>query len=224
MCVDWNKSDLKDYANARREWLKTYSKTDEILYAMCNKWPDHSDFNATQAKVRTIGRVYATGLERKGKKDKSKGIYETIAKLFCENKAWLDRELQILRRFKQPRAASERILALHGRLVKLLKGQTKSKVNFRSFVSKYLHFHSPIVPIFDSRSSKTINRGDWYPWKEYRGRATILPMKKGYDPVYFKFFMQFLFYYSELQSNLQKLKHNSTVKEADYYLIEAYWY
>ena len=217
MYVRWNKSDLKDYANAQKEWLKVYSKTDEILYEMCNKWPGHGDLGATQAKVRIIGRVYGTGLERKGKKDKSKGIYETVAKLFYENRTWLDRELHTLRKVKQTKPASEQILALHGRLVRLLREKTRSKVNFRSFVSKYLHFHAPIVPIFDSQSSTTINRRDWYPWRKFASRAAI-PMKKGYDPVYFKFFMKFLLYYSDLQ----ELKQNASIKKADYYLIWSY--
>ncbi len=218
MYGQWNEYYRKDYANVRRKWLKTYSKTDDILYAMCNRWSGHGDFGANQAKVRIIGRVYGTGLERKGNKDKSKGVYETVAELFCKNKAWLDRELQILRRFKQPEAASERILALHGRLVRLLKEQTKSKVNFRSFVSKYLHFHASIVPIFDNQSSVTINSRDWYPLRKSGHRPTI-PMKKEYDPIYFKFFLQFLLYYSDLQ----ELTLKPTVRNADYYLIKSYW-
>jgi hypothetical protein len=218
MPAGWSKSDLSDYEKAQRERLRVYSKADDVLYNMCKKWPNHGDYGATQAKVRVIGRVYAAGLERKGKKDKSKGIYETVAELLYRNRTWIDREFRILRRFKRlSKPACLKILEVHGRIVELLRKETKSKLNFRSFVSKYLHFHIPIVPIFDSQSLGTINNPDWYSWKEYKGHIAI-SMGKKYDPVYYRFVMQFLLYFSDLEEVTQ----NPSVKEADWYLIWSY--
>ena len=211
----WSKSDLDDYKKAQREHLKLYSKADGILYDMCKRWPNQKDLGVVQAKVRTIGRVYAAGLERKGKKDKSKGIYETIAKILHENGAKIDSEIKALKRFKKlSKASYERILNVHGNMVIRLRKGTRSKLNFRSFVSKYLHFHVPIVPLFDSRASSTINRSDWYPWKDFNKRM-LIPKKKEYDPVYYRFFNQFLFYFTDLQQ--QKLR--PSVRDADWYLI-----
>lgn len=221
MYAVWKKSDLMDYRKAQRERRMLYSKTDEVLYDMCRKWPNHRDLSIVQAKVRIIGRVYATGVERKGKKDKTKGIYETVAEILQKNQNWIDSEINELNRFKGLSIPSyERILRLHGNIVRLLRKKTRSKLNFRSFVSKYLHFHIPIVPLFDSVASNTINRSDWYPWKKSKGRI-LIPMRREYDPVYYRFFEQFLLYFSDLKEK----KLSPTVKDADWYLIwSAYEY
>jgi hypothetical protein len=45
------------------------------------------------------------------------------------------------------------IVSVHGRFVELLTHITRRNQSPRSFVSKYLHFHHPVVPIFDSVTS-----------------------------------------------------------------------
>lgn len=216
MHTGWSKSDLDDYKKARRDRLRLYSKTDDILYNMCSEWSDHKNVGIVQAKVRIIGRVYATGLERKGKRDKTRGIYETIAKILHENRVWIDSEIKGLNKFRSLSPSSyEKILSFHGNMVKILRKGTRSKLNFRSFVSKYLHFHVPIVPLFDSVASNTINRSDWYPWKDSDPHMAIIQKRKVFDPIYYRFFKQFLFYFSDLE----KQKLYPTVRDADWFLI-----
>ncbi len=221
MDAGWSKSDLIDYKKAKRERLKLYSRVDDVLYDMCREWPDHKNIGTVQAKVRIIGRVYAAGLERKGERDKLKGIYETIAEIFHENRAWIDSEIEELNKFKTiSKSSYDRILSVHGNMVKLLRKETRSKLHFRSFVSKYLHFHVPIVPLFDSVASKTINRSDWYPWKKSKGHI-LIPRRREYDPAYYRFFEQFSLYFLDLKEK----KLNPTVRDADWYLIwSAYEY
>ncbi|MGA2464243.1 MAG: hypothetical protein ABSH06_07825 [Thermodesulfobacteriota bacterium] len=219
--VGWKRSDKRDYRDAQRERAEIYSKVDQVLYEMCRRWLNHKNLGIVQAKVRIIGRVYAAGLERKGKRDKSKGVYETVAEILHRNQAWIDSgidELNRLKRLSEP--SYERILCLHGDIVKLLRKETRSKLNFRSFVSKYLHFHIPIVPLFDSVASYTINRPDWYPWKKFKEHTSI-PMSEKYDPVYCKFFNLFLLYFRDLK----ELKLHPSVRSADWFLIwSAYKY
>ncbi len=214
----WSKSDLDDYKKSQTERLRVYSKTDDVLYGMCKRWPNHKDLGIVQAKVRIIGRVYAAGLERQGKKDKLRGIYETIAGILHKKRPWIDLEIKGLNKFKTlAKPSYGRILSLHGNMVKILRDETRTKLNFRSFVSKYLHFHAPIVPLFDSRASSTINRSDWYPWRD-TNESIRIPKKKEYDPAYYRFFMQFVVYFSDLQE--QKL--DPSVRSADWYLIWNY--
>ena len=213
--VNWKHSDKRDYKKAQKERAKLYSRVDEVLYEMCDKWPDHKNLGIVHAKVRIIGRVYGTGLERKSKKDKIKGIYETVSNILNQNGPLVDQEIRELKAYGQlSKESYQKILFAHGKLVRLLRENTKSKLNFRSFASKYLHFHVPIVPIFDSQASKIINYPDWYPWKPFKKHA-LIPMRKEYDPVYFKFFNQFIIYYCDVE----KLKLHPTTRSADWFLI-----
>jgi hypothetical protein len=215
MYTKWTCSDIRDYRSAQNEW-KRYSKVDDILYAMCRKWPSHNDLSAVQSKVILIGRTFAAGLERKGGKDKRTGILETVANILFRNRSWLDAEILRLRPSRTLTVeTTEKISSLHGHTVHLLREGTKSGMNFRSFVSKYLHFHIPIVPIFDSRALQILD--EWYPWTEFRDWVKM-PRRK-YDPVYARFLGQFVLYFSDLN----ELKLRPTVKSADQYLIWSSW-
>ncbi len=213
MYAKWKVSDRKDFREAQKERTEIYSQIDSILYGMCKKWPGHGDLGEIQAKVTIIGRTYATGIERKGNRDKKKGLLETVSKILYQKREIIDRNIRLLRRYKRlTQNAQIQILASHGRIVSILKNGTKSKINFRSFVSKYLHFHAPIVPIFDSRAQQMINA--WYPWKKNRTHAAI-EKKRAYDDFYFKFFIQFSLYMSDLRS----LNLKPSTRDADFFLI-----
>lgn len=202
----------KTYPQAQKEWSR-YFKTDAILYGMCRRWPHHNDLSAVQAKVTIIGRTYAAGLERKGGEDYRKGILETVANTLNKNGKRIDRDVARLRNLKRYSLTVQNyILATHGNMVSLLRNETKTKLNFRSFVSKYLHFHAPIVPLFDSRASSVIR--EWYPWRRFRNRIRI-SHNESYDEVYSKFFAQFMLYFNDLK----ELRLTPTVRKADYYLI-----
>ena len=212
MNIRWNKSDHKDYLKAKREYLERYSRIDDVLYDMCKKMPNHNKLREIQAKVVIIGRTYATGLERRGGGDNQNGILEKVADIFFKNRVGIDLSLKNLRRVKSLsiQSGAKEILIAHGAMVKLLRKETE--VNFRSFVSKYLHFHIPVVPIFDSRASGVLN--NWYPWREFQISPSIRN-KRGYDEIYIKFLLQFLFYFE----GLKKLKLGPSVRNADYFLI-----
>ena len=192
----WKSSARKDYRDAQIERQKLYSNIDRILYGMCKKWPDHGNLVEVSAKVTIIGRTYATGIERKGNKDKKKGLIETVSKILYRKREIIDRNIRLLRPHKRlTKNAQIQILTSHGRIVSILRNGTRSKINFRSFVSKYLHFHAPIVPIFDSRAAKMIN--EWYPWKK-NGKYSQVQRKRSYDGTYFNFLKKFTLYMSDL--------------------------
>ena len=202
----------KTYLKALEEWSR-YFRTDEILYDICRRWPQHNDLPIVHAKVTIIGRTYAAGLERKGGEDSRRGILETISNTLNRNSKKIDRDITTLKNLGlHSMAAQNHILTTHGDVVSLLRKGTKSELNFRSFVSKYLHFHAPIVPIFDSRASSVIRK--WYPWRRFRNRIGI-SQNKNYDEVYSKFYAQFMLYFNDLK----EMKLNPTPRKADYYLM-----
>jgi hypothetical protein len=127
---------------------------------MCADHPDHRDENAIRAKVVIIGRAYAAGLERH-----VKGI-PIVTETLRASSGWLDNELRRLRTWDpQPIPTLERIntiAAVHGRLQRALGKVTRKGHNVRSFVSKYLHFHARVVPIFDQYAAAALT--DWYRW------------------------------------------------------------
>jgi hypothetical protein len=50
------------------------------------------------------------------------------------------------------------IVEQHGRLTELLQKVATDGKAPRSFASKYLHFHRPVVPIYDEYARQTISR------------------------------------------------------------------
>ncbi|OGP63835.1 MAG: hypothetical protein A2170_17435 [Deltaproteobacteria bacterium RBG_13_53_10] len=214
MYLNWTKTDIADYKKCQNEWLR-HSKTDYILYDMCKKWPDHRDLAAVQAKVIIIARTYSAGLERKGRKEARVGVLEKVAEILYQNGIWIDPAIRRINRFNRlSQYAVSQIMKIHGRLVGLLRSATNGRVKLRSFVSKYLHFHVPTVPIFDSRACRILSDADWYPWRECRS-SRFLAWEKGFDASYYRFMMQFLLYFSDLL----ELNLNPSVRRANYYLV-----
>lgn len=106
-----------------------------------------------------INRVYMAGLLRgKTLPDKGDGEEAAAARLVESNAAvqlGLDR-LQSLPTLDATSVAT--IVAVHGALTRDLATQF-AKSEPQSFVSKYLHFHCPIVPIYDQRAWAAL--GTW---------------------------------------------------------------
>lgn len=131
-----------------RDW----GAVDEVLYRLCREHPDHGDRRWTTAKVALIGRAYSAGLERRVSPPKGQQAIVVIAD-YCEHHgAEIDEILAGLRPIKEPLSLQdmETMVAVHGRLTELFVGVTTDGKSPRSFASKYLHFHNPAVPIYDS--------------------------------------------------------------------------
>ena len=104
-----------------------------------------------------IGRSYSAQIERRsGQTSDSDGLYARVAVKIAKSglDSWLDGISHITRIYF---SNIDLILATHGRFVDLLQPDTK--INRRSFASKYLHFHKPMAFfIFDSRAVAAIRQ------------------------------------------------------------------
>lgn len=207
MTEEWE--DFKEACEDYKEYLRLWDKT---LYGLCKKYPEHDQLDAIFAKVALIGRSYAAGLERhtEGKKRR----LDIICNFMLKNGKAIDKEISKLAKLK-PFITNENlqtILGSHYKLCKLLAPIMQNRNLPRSFMSKYLHFHAPVVPIYDSIGSSLLKSKDWYPWN--RSMSEISNPKK-VDPQYWRHCVRLLF----LQEDMKQGGYHPTVRELDYYLV-----
>lgn len=127
----------------------------EVLYRMCREEPRHSDRNKVAAKLWLIGRAYAAPIERGASTEgESDTLYGQVASKIL--KSDIDYWLEAVAHINRPDIPNlENILTAHYKFTLLLKCATR--LERRSFASKYLHFHEPLAFfIFDSRASAKI--------------------------------------------------------------------
>lgn len=167
----------------------------EVLYRMCREEPGHTDVDIIAAKLWLIGRSYAAQIERRsGERGESDALYADAARLIKASHLdeWMNDVSQI-RRLDSSNIGLA--LAVHSRLVKLLHKCTR--LNRRSFASKYLHFHTPTAFfIFDSRASAAIRQ------KVKRRRVTIPPSCAESDLEYAAFVLRCILYRDEMPGDL----------------------
>ena len=80
-----------------------------------------------------------------------------VTRVLIEQADLIERGLERLKDRAFDRQAAAEIVELHGYMARAISLRTK-EVFLASFVSKYLHFHCPIVPIYDSMAQAAISR------------------------------------------------------------------
>jgi hypothetical protein len=202
------------YESATRAYHVKWHGTDEVLYDLCRQYPDHSDRNGVDAKLLIIGRAYGTGIERKIHTDKTQGSStEQLADHFWDHRKKADSILDRVRGIKGPlsRGKLSMILREHGQLLDLVKETVRPGQTPRSFASKYLHFHFPEVPIFDSFIEVELNK--LYRRERDPERSSI---PEGADKIYSCFSLRFWRLYEEARQSRPEV----SVKLLDNYLLE----
>lgn len=146
-----------DFTSRLSEAIKSYEASwkpvDGELYELCRRRARHDVFVDVYTKLAIIGRVYEAGVARAWR---GEGDPETeVTRVLIELADLVRNGLRSLenRSFERPVAAE--IVELHGHVARAISHQTNG-VFLASFVSKYLHFHCPIVPIFDSNAQAAI--------------------------------------------------------------------
>lgn len=106
------------------------------------------------------------------------------------------------------------IVALHGQLTRMLSSPAGG-VWLTSFVSKYLHFHCPVVPVYDSQASARIRRG-LVDGQSVRSMQAAVAEPEGRVLACYRFATIFLTLYERIyaESGLEP-----SVKEVDYLLL-----
>ena len=133
---------------------------DEVLYGICSRSPGHSVRRDVTAKIALIDRAYSAGMERCVTPPPGEQAIGVITDFVCENAAEVDEIIACLAPLKEPLdiAAMVEIVGLHGRFTTLLRQVTTDGKTPRSFAAKYLHFHNPVVPIYDSYAAARLGK------------------------------------------------------------------
>jgi len=210
-----------EYQNAIKSYKERDEATNVVLYDLCRRWPNHDDIGEINAKLFIIGRTYATGIERGIESPGGQGgsMYR-LSTHVLKNRVKLDAILKRLNLVQEPLNARKLLVIVdaHRKLMNLIRPilrKSKSKqdsLDPRSFVSKYLHFHCPAVPIFDNNAANCLRR--LVPWRDV---DPLEDAPSGADHSYTRYVTRFLKLYQEaMEAGL-----NPTVKHLDAYLIDV---
>ena len=179
-----------------------------ILYKLCSDFPKHTNPEEICAKIWLIGRAYAASIERrKNKKEINDKFYANFIEAFIKfnNTEEFDKQLNSLKNKEFDEKTLKKILELHFKLTEFFNNQTKLKK--RSLASKYLHFHIPIFPIYDSRANNSL-----------RFIVKGKPSESLGDKEYSIFCNKILFLYKYIKNQTGK---PPTLREIDTFLVKV---
>jgi hypothetical protein len=194
---------VRDFENLKdKKWMLG----NRVLYDLCKKHPLHENDEEIRAKVWLIGRSYAASIERRKKKNKiNDDFYDYVTQEFIKfnKKKGFDDQLKEISKSRFNEDSLKEILKLHYELTTFFNKITG--LDKRSLASKYLHFHVPIFPIYDSRAKDSLNQ-------LVKGRVQI----KG-DKQYCIFCNKILFLFNRIK---EETGRDPTLRQIDTYLIK----
>lgn len=137
------------------DYQATWAVVDHELYDLCSR-KGHDRFEDVYAKVAIINRVYMAGISRSIAATDDADAELQVSRLLVKDRDEVSAGLQQLQAINNLTAVSMvTIVEVHGAITRRLAGDLGA-TNLCSFVSKYLHFHCPTVPIYDSRVAEHI--------------------------------------------------------------------
>lgn len=146
--------------SGKRKWVFA----NDVLYKMCEDYPEHDDIEIVLGKLLVIGRTYAAAIERRriqsgeNREENDLFYYNIVGKAMAEISEELDERIKSLRSAQcLIKDKIDDILVLHKMLVDKWKQITH--LEKRSLASKYLHFHcADMFFIFDERASSSVRK------------------------------------------------------------------
>lgn len=176
-------------ASAAASFDHDWGGVDEVLYGICRQYPGHGVRREVITKVALIDRAYSAGLERQVIPDAGSQAITKIADFVVDHGPEIDDIMAGLALLREPLddAVTAEIATAHGRFLDLLRHIPTRGTSPRSFAAKYLHFHQPIVPIYDSYAAARLIK--LMPWQA--GKAAPAPPTDA-DAEYWDFCARFL--------------------------------
>jgi hypothetical protein len=180
----------KDLTAAAASFDRDWGGVDDVLYGLCREFPGHEVPREVTAKLALVDRAYSAGLERQVIPDAGSQAITKIADFVVDHGREVDAIIAELAPLQEPLNGENmvEIVRAHGRLVDLLRQIPTRGTSPRSFAAKYLHFHRPIVPLYDSYVSTTLVH--LVRWDSQATPFFALPPEG--DPDYWDFCVRFL--------------------------------
>ena len=206
-----------NYAASVSTYEQHWALLDEVLYELCRRFPTHEQRGHVNAKMWIIGRTYQTGLERKVEKSGSQGgALSAASEYLHRHHKRIDATIERLVDLREPLDPESlgTIIRAHGTITRLVSGITIRGQSTRSFVSKYLHFHCPIVPIYDSYAVANLRR-----LVRWNDALNVVPHIAEADDEYSTYVLRFFDLYSRMRA--ARLDPKPTVRRIDRFLVEA---
>jgi len=207
----------QEYKRSCENYLRLWGLTDKFLYELCQRHPTHVDRGEINAKVLIVGRSFATGIERAIRTKKTQGSsMEQLADLLKRRGKEVDRLLAPLRELNGVLSTGQlrQVVDAHGALDRMISEITRDRRSTRSFVSKYMHFHCPVVPMFDSYAQ------NWIPKLiRMNNGLRVLGDIGAADVVYFEYVLRFFGLYELIRKDDPRV----SVRLVDGYIL-AYAY
>jgi hypothetical protein len=196
-----------------RDW----GVVDEVLYGICRAHPGHAVRREVTAKVALVDRAYSAGLERQVIPDEGSQAITKIADFVADRAADVDAVIAGLAGLREPLdgEAMAEIVQAHGCFVDLLRRiptRGTPPRSPRSFAAKYLHFHCPVVPIYDSHAADRLVK-----LVHWDSLEKLVEQPSATDAVYWDFCVRFF----RLYDSCQKADLEMTVKLLDTYLWQV---
>lgn len=207
--MDWGTFDSV-VSQSRASW----GVLDDELYSLCSRCPDHGALPNVVAKVAIIGRSYATRIEATsggGPSDAPGGAILRVANILSRHGSELDSLLKNLPadKYLDP-STLEAIVLAHGTVTMWLKDETGGRAP-KSFVSKYIHFHRPCAPIYDSYSRKAL--------AVLRRKALKSPLFPYNKEVMYATYWEQCLAFAEAMAEAEASGLHPTVKQMDTFLL-----
>lgn len=207
-------SDLESQlSRAIEHYQSAWQAVDTELYGLCRRRPSHRKFTDVYAKVTVIHRVYRAGLTHawKGSRDPE----AKTANILIAHADLIERALRGLQDRPLDQDTVVEIIRLHGAITRALQPSAGDRW-LTSFVSKYLHFHCDIVPIYDSRSASNIN--NFIDRRAARSIRSSVPAPPGRILAYYRFATKFLALHELIET---ETRLRPACKEIDHLLLSV---
>jgi len=179
----------KELDQAAAAFDHDWGGVDEVLYGICRQHLGHDVRREVTAKVALIDRAYSAGLERQVIPDAGSQAITKIADFVVDHGSEVDAIIAELAPLQEPLDGEvmTAIVRAHGRFLDILRRIPTRDTLPRSFAAKYLHFHRPIVPIYDGYAATRLT-------KLVRWNAGEVPFASppGADAEYWDFCVRFL--------------------------------